>query len=148
MGLPIGNLTSQFFANVYLNELDQYVKHQLKAKRYLRYVDDFIILERDETTLDYYQESINSFLWEKLTLMAHPGKQFIRPVASGIDFVGYFVKPEYVLVRRRVVGQCRRQMALLANAPLAKRRACAGSYRAHFGFANGYRLTRRWGLTA
>lgn len=61
-GMPLGNLTSQFFANVYLNELDQFVKHKLKAKYYIRYVDDFVILHNNKQTLEKYKEQINNFL--------------------------------------------------------------------------------------
>lgn len=109
-GLPIGNLTSQFFANVYLNELDLFVKHKLKAGFYLRYVDDFLILSFDRDYLLFCQREISEFLVNKLKLKAHPKKQFIRPVSSGIDFVGYIVRAEYVLVRRRVVRNIRKRL--------------------------------------
>jgi len=109
-GLPIGNLTSQFFANVYLNELDLFVKHILKAKHYLRYVDDFLILSFDRNYLRFCQKEISEFLVNKLKLRAHPKKQFIRPVSSGIDFVGYIVRSEYVLARRRVVQNIRKRI--------------------------------------
>ena len=70
-GMPLGNLTSQFFANVYLNELDQFVKHTLKAKFYTRYVDDFVILHNNKETLEKYKEQINNFL-KTIKLELHP----------------------------------------------------------------------------
>jgi retron-type reverse transcriptase len=102
-GLPIGNLTSQFFANVYLNELDQFVKHKLKEKYYLRYVDDLVLLSPDKNQLKIWRDEIDRFLQEKLKLKLHPKKQILQTVDKGIDFVGYVVKPDYVLMRRRIV---------------------------------------------
>ncbi|MDD5041473.1 MAG: reverse transcriptase/maturase family protein [Candidatus Peribacteraceae bacterium] len=102
-GLPIGNITSQFFANVYLNELDQFVKHRLKAKYYLRYVDDFLLLHEDAVVLNRWREQIAVFLRERLSLTLHPRKQRIFPVRQGIDFLGYVVWPSHVASRRRVV---------------------------------------------
>ncbi|MBV5349939.1 group II intron reverse transcriptase domain-containing protein, partial [bacterium] len=67
-GLPIGNLTSQFFGNVYLNELDQFVKHELKVKQYLRYVDDFVLLHTNREMLVYYRQRIEEFLSQRLAL--------------------------------------------------------------------------------
>ncbi|MBU4257662.1 reverse transcriptase/maturase family protein [Patescibacteria group bacterium] len=102
-GLPIGNITSQFFANVYLNELDQFVKHRLKAKYYIRYVDDFLILHQDLEILNKWRRQINHFLQEKLALKLHPKKQKIYPINQGIDFLGYVIKPTHILNRKRVV---------------------------------------------
>lgn len=100
-GMPLGNLTSQFFANVYLNELDMFVKHQLKAKHYLRYVDDFVIFHKDKKILQDYKEKINLFLKENLLLDLHPQKSKIRPLARGLDFVGYRIFYYYILLRKR-----------------------------------------------
>jgi len=102
-GLPIGNITSQFFANVYLNELDQYVKHRLKARYYMRYVDDFLILHEDKSLLNEWRGQINHFLRQHLELTLHPRKQTIFPIRHGIDFLGYVVWTDHVLVRKRVV---------------------------------------------
>lgn len=102
-GLPIGNITSQFFANVYLNELDQYVKHKLGTKHYLRYVDDFLILHEDKSLLNEWRINIGHFLRERLDLSLHPRKQSIFPVKHGIDFLGYVVWQDHVFVRKRVV---------------------------------------------
>ncbi len=109
-GLPIGNLTSQFFANVYLNELDQFVKHKLRIKYYLRYVDDFIILAKSAGQLKIWREEIGKFLREKLELELHPKKQILQKINKGINFVGFVAKPDYVLIRRRVVGNLKQKL--------------------------------------
>ena len=74
-GLPVGSLSSQFFANVYLNELDQFVKHHLRVKAYVRYVDDFVLLADSPTQLLAWQKAIANFLHERLALTLHPRKQ-------------------------------------------------------------------------
>ncbi|MBI4147525.1 hypothetical protein HY494_02635 [Candidatus Woesearchaeota archaeon] len=100
-GMPLGNLTSQFFANIYLNELDMFVKHHLKAKYYLRYVDDFVIFHKNRETLQDYQEKINIFLKRNLLLELHPQKSRIKPLSRGLDFVGYRIFYHYILLRKR-----------------------------------------------
>lgn len=77
-GLPLGNLTSQLLANVYMNELDQFVKHKLKIKRYIRYADDFVLLSEDRTALEWALPFIDAFLREKLKLELHPQKVFYQ----------------------------------------------------------------------
>ena len=134
-GLPIGNLTSQFFANVYMNELDQFAKHQLKAKYYLRYVDDFLMLSLDRNYLEVCRKSLSEFAMNKLALKVHPDKQQISPISCGIDFVGYIVRPEYVLVRKRIVADCRFKLEHLKSGS-EKHRKVINSYLAHFQWAN------------
>ncbi len=109
-GLPIGNLSSQFFSNVYLNELDPFVKHQLKVRHYLRYVDDFVLLADDPAALAGWRERIEAFLAERLGLALRDQGR-LAPVSNGIDFLGYIVRPHYRLVRRRVVGHLRDRLA-------------------------------------
>ncbi|MDP2929981.1 MAG: RNA-directed DNA polymerase [Candidatus Omnitrophota bacterium] len=104
MGLPIGNLTSQFFANVYMNELDQFVKHSLKARFYIRYVDDFVLLSDNLETLIKWRQDIERFLSEKLLLRLHPKRRKLQPISNGIDFLGYIIRSDYILVRRRVIN--------------------------------------------
>ena len=98
--MPLGNFTSQFFANVYLNELDYYVKHTLKAKYYIRYVDDFVILHRSKKRLNYFQKEITKFL-ETIKLELHPEKTKIIPLQKGVTFLGYRVFYHYRLLRKR-----------------------------------------------
>ena len=86
--MPLGNLTSQFFANVFLNELDQFVKHKLRAEYYIRYVDDFVILDSSKERLIEYKSKIELFLREKLDLNLHPDKSKILRLENGIGFLG------------------------------------------------------------
>ena len=108
-GLPIGNLTSQFFANVYLDALDQFVKHRLRAKYYVRYCDDIVLLSTAEAELEAWEAKITEFLREHLDLELN-NRRRLRPVSDGIDFLGYVVRPDYLLVRRRVVGSLRERL--------------------------------------
>ena len=161
-GLPIGNLTSQFFANVYLDALDQYVKHRLKARYYVRYCDDFIVLSRQPDTLQVWHTRIQAFLQDTLRLQLNDKKR-LRPVSDGIDFLGYIVRFPYRLVRNRVVGALhdrlaqaeqtlvRLGMGVSANGrlifpwpwPLLQQvYQWLVSYRGHLRHANSYRL---WG---
>ena len=100
-GMPLGNLTSQFFANVYLNELDYFVKHKLKAKYYIRYVDDFVILHASKGQLEIWKKEINKFLKEKLKIELHPEKSRMIPLSKGIDFVGFRNFYYFRLLRKR-----------------------------------------------
>jgi retron-type reverse transcriptase len=88
-GLPLGNLTSQILVNVYMNEFDQYIKHKLKVKYYVRYADDFVILSDNKEYIEQLLININSFLNSKLKLKLHPNKVFIKTYASGVDFLGW-----------------------------------------------------------
>ncbi len=99
-GMPLGNLTSQFFANVYLNELDYFAKHKLKAKYYLRYVDDFVILHKNKNVLIRYKEKIKDFLNRNLKLTLHPGKSKIVHLTNGISLLGYRIFYYYRLLRK------------------------------------------------
>ncbi len=163
-GLPIGNLTSQFFANVYLNELDQYVKRELKIKHYIRYVDDFVVISNDMNKIKQWRKKINTFLQKNLQLILHPNKDKYNSVYSGIDFIGYIVKPKYTLARKRVVqnlktklhyfnqgkllvSQNQKQMVLPLSTPptkqeLRKMLAMVNSYYGHFKHANCFNLRR------
>jgi len=146
-GLPIGNLTSQFFANVYLNELDHFVKEELCFCRYLRYVDDFIILDEDYNKLEKAEKTIEGFLFEKLKLLISKDKVFIKPVSSGIDFLGYFIKPTHTLVRRKVVRRFKRKMYDNMDRedgfyPIEFSSVII-SYFGHFKYANSYNLIQK-----
>jgi retron-type reverse transcriptase len=141
-GLPIGNLTSQFFANIYLNELDQYVKHTLKAHYYLRYVDDFILLSKDAAELNIWQERIEEFLIRQLNLRLHPKRRKLLPVSNGIDFLGYIVRPRYILVRRRVLNNLKTKLKELKAYP-DKLKASIASYLGHLNWANSYNFNKK-----
>lgn len=113
-GIPIGNLTSQLFANIYMNEFDQFVKHKLKIKSYVRYTDDFVIVSDDRNYLENLLPVVQSFLKEKLKLQLHPNKVYIRKINRGIDFLGYVILPHYRRLRtktkRRIFTKLRRRV--------------------------------------
>jgi len=98
-GLPLGNLTSQLLVNVYMNEFDQYVKHTLKTKHYIRYADDFVLLSRDKQGLEKRLRYIEVFLRERLKLQLHPNKVSITTVASSVDFLGWVHFPDHRVLR-------------------------------------------------
>lgn len=109
-GLPIGSLSSQFFANLYLNELDQYAKHILKIKHYFRYVDDIVIIAENTFLLSGYKNAIDCFLKENLKLSLHPNKTILQPTKNGINFLGYVIKKDYKLVRNRTVKSFKKRL--------------------------------------
>ncbi len=113
--MPLGNLTSQFFANVYLNELDYFVKHQLKVKYYIRYVDDFVILHKSKEQLDEWKHKINEFLREKLKLELHPDKSKIISLSRGVDFVGFRNFYHFKLLRERNSRNMERKINMFSN---------------------------------
>ncbi len=113
-GLPLGNLTSQLLVNIYMNEFDQYVKHKLKAKYYIRYADDFVILSRDKFELEKRLRYIVVFLHEELKLELHPKKVSISTIASGVDFLGWVHFPDHRVLRTTTK---RRMFRVLADTP-------------------------------
>jgi len=98
-GLPLGNLTSQLLVNVYMNEFDQFVKHKIKLKHYLRYADDFVIMYHDKKVLMDVLPKVQSFLNDQLKLLLHPDKVFIKTAASGVDFLGWVHFPYHRVIR-------------------------------------------------
>ena len=111
--MPLGNLTSQFFANIYLGELDWFVKHRLKAKYYIRYVDDFIILHHSKEILENYKQKIISFLNAKLGLELHPDKSDILKLEKGIGFLGLRIFPHHKLLKKKNMRMFERKLKLL-----------------------------------
>ena len=99
LGLPLGNLTSQLLVNIYMNEFDQFMKHKLKARYYLRYADDFVVISHEKKWLESILPSINVFLLNRLRLMLHPNKVSILTIASGVDFLGWVHFPDHRVVR-------------------------------------------------
>lgn len=150
-GLPIGNLTSQFFANVYLNELDQFIKRRLPCRHYLRYVDDFVLLHPDRQQLQVWQGQIEAFLAEKLHLDLRAATR-LAPLGNGIDFLGYVVRADYRLVRNRVIAHLHEKLQSqtcrltaepyldLRNTDLDALHAMLASYLGHCRHANSYHL--------
>jgi RNA-directed DNA polymerase len=99
--MPLGNLTSQFFANVYLNELDYFVKHKLRTEYYIRYVDDFVLLHKSKTQLKIWKVLISDFLKNELQLELHPDKSKVVSLSRSVDFVGFRNFYYHKLLRKR-----------------------------------------------
>ncbi|MFH1129686.1 MAG: reverse transcriptase domain-containing protein [Patescibacteria group bacterium] len=133
VGLPLGNLTSQLFANIYMNELDNFVKHKLKIKHYIRYADDFIVLHTDKLYLENIIFDIAKFLEERLKLILHPDKVFIKTLFSGVDFLGYVNLPHYRVLRTKTK---KRMFKRINNKNLQ-------SYLGILSHCNGYKLKNK-----
>ena len=112
IGLPLGNLTSQLFVNVYMNIFDQWVKHTVKARGYTRYADDFVIFSYDRSRLEAQIPRIADFLNNQLHLTLHPDKVHIRTVASGVDFLGWVHFLDHRVLRTKTK---RRMMRTIEN---------------------------------
>jgi len=151
-GIPIGNLTSQLFANIYLNELDHFIKRVLRERHYVRYMDDFLILGNDKSRLREDKEKIKKFLAERLKLELHPKKAEIFPIDRGIDFLGYVVKDGYRLLRKstvkRFIKKRRRYKVMTKNGKRTEQelKGFCDSWRGYASFANSYKLTEELGL--
>ncbi|MDI3547871.1 MAG: RNA-directed polymerase [Halanaerobiales bacterium] len=148
VGIPIGNLTSQLFANVYLNELDYFIKHDLRAKYYIRYMDDFIILHHDKRLLWYFLQEIRDFLDRKLNLELN-GKTSVFPINQGINFVGYRIWPTHRLLRKSSIKRIKRGLKKLqkdfndGKIPLKKVEATIMSWLGHCKHADTYRIRKK-----
>ena len=113
IGMPLGNLTSQFFANVYLDELDQFVKHELKVKYYIRYVDDFVILSRSRKELEQNRAAIGEFLSDMLRLNLHPQKTRLVPLSCGLTLLGFRVFYHFKLLKKSNQARIWKRLAKL-----------------------------------
>ncbi len=147
-GLPLGNYTSQFFANVYLDRLDYFIKHRLKAKYYIRYVDDFVILHKDKKVLEDFKIKIEKYL-KNLRLELHPDKSGIYPLRNGITFLGYRIFYHYKLLRKRNINYFSnklRENIRLYNKGLISRDKLESFLQGWFGyskFANTYNFRKK-----
>lgn len=137
VGLPLGNLTSQLLVNIYMNEFDQYVKHELKSKYYIRYADDFVFLHHDKKYLEDLIPRIAEFLDKRLRLTLHPDKLFIKTLASGVDFLGWVHFPAHRVLR---TATKRRMLSRVSNDP--ENEAVKASYKGMLSHGNGYKLVR------
>lgn len=143
--MPLGNLTSQFFANIYLNELDQFVKHKLKIKCYIRYVDDFVILNKSKEQLKIWKKEIEIFLKEKLKLELHPDKSRIIDLSKGVDFVGFRNFYNYKLLRKRNIRNMQRKMNLYwkGDLPFQELWKSFEGWNAYAKWSDSYNLRKR-----
>ncbi len=114
-GMPLGNLTSQFFANVYLNELDRYVKYDLRIKYYIRYVDDFVIFHQSKAQLEAYKEKINLFLKKTLDLELHPEKSRIFSIRKGTTFLGLRIFAHHKLLKKSNIRKLKGKLSYLSE---------------------------------
>jgi retron-type reverse transcriptase len=115
-GIPLGNLTSQLFANVYLHELDRFVKHGLRIRRYVRYCDDFVLSFEDRSEAFETAKRIDVFLECELTLRLHPDKITVRTWTQGVDFLGYVLLPHATILRQKTARRMLMR-ATIENAP-------------------------------
>ena len=154
-GLPIGNLTSQFFANVYMNDFDNFVKRKLKVKRYLRYVDDFVLFADTKEELMEHYRHIVQYLEAELELKLRE-KYIPRDNKEGLDFLGYIIRPRYTLVRRRVVHNYKYKKAqylqkyealqgLMGLSEIKAFLSVKASFAGHAKHANSYNLLNKVG---
>lgn len=145
-GLPLGNVTSQLFANVYLNELDQFIKRTLREKFYLRYCDDFLILSDDKERLLGIIPIIQDFLRKNLKINLHPRKVEIRKLSQGIDFLGYVTLPHYSVLRTKTKRRMRKKLCkkyklfLAGELSAEKFNKTSQSYLGMLEHCNGYDL--------
>lgn len=137
IGLPLGNLTSQLLVNVYMNEFDQFVKHRLRVKCYIRYADDFVFLSESEEWLKQQIPSIQQFLGDILHLELHPKKLSISTIASGVDFLGWVYFPNHQVLRTTT----KRRMFKKLEATDSER--VISSYLGLLSHGNGYKLQER-----
>jgi len=155
-GLAIGNLTSQFFANVYLNRFDQFIKRVLKVKHYLRYVDDFVLFSKSKEQLIYLKKEIENFLDKNLLLKLRDDFR-LRKNKDGLDFLGYIVRPNYTLVRNRVVNNFKykkakfltkyeKQNKTMDLEEIKEFLSVQASFHGHISHANSYNLKQKVGI--
>ena len=134
-GLPLGNLTSQMLVNVYTNEFDQFMKHRLKARHYIRYADDFVVLSEDKAWLESLIPQISDFLDKELKLTLHPTKVYIKTFASGVDFLGWVHFPDHRVIR---TASKRRMIRNLAEGRTPER---IQSYKGLLSHGNTHKLS-------
>jgi len=113
-GIPIGNLTSQFFANLYLNDFDHFMKQILGCRHYIRYCDDFVVFGNDKDWLGETKQRIAEYL-EQLRLRLHPHKSRVFRTAEGVDFLGYRIYPEFMRVRKSNVKRFRKRLRMMVR---------------------------------
>jgi len=155
-GLPIGNLTSQFFANVYMNRFDHFVKRELKVRHYVRYVDDFVLLSESKERLEMCWQEIADYLKQVLHLQLRADAK-LKPNKEGLDFLGYVIRPYYTLVRQRVVRNYKykkakylaayeAQKGKMKLAEIKRFLSVQASFAGHIKHANSYNLNQKIGV--
>lgn len=151
-GLPIGNLTSQLFANIYLDELDQFVKHTLHIRLYARYMDDFLMIHPDKNYLHTLKDHIREFLHDKLGLALSERKVILSNVSDGVPFVGCRIFYDHILIRGKTLSRMQKKLrkrkkafryhALSASSHRSSRSSISG----HLGHADSFCLRKKLAL--
>jgi len=155
-GLPIGNLTSQFFANVYMNGFDNFIKRKLKIKSYIRYVDDFVIFAESKQRLYTWYVDIKKYLYTNLSLSLRDDVK-LNQNNKGLDFLGYIIRPNYILTRKRVINKYKQKKAQFLDKyeqqlyegismdleEINKFKSIQASYFAHIKHSNSYKLKQK-----
>ncbi len=136
VGLPLGNLTSQLLVNIYMNKFDQFVKHKMKAKYYIRYADDFVFLSGSKKLLEEQLLVVEDFLREELKLEMHPDKVFIKTLNSGVDFLGWINFFDHRVLRTATKKRMMRR--LQEN----YKKETLNSYLGMLGWGNGEKLQK------
>ena len=143
LGLPIGNLTSQLFSNVYLNLFDQFVKRELKCKNYGRYVDDGLIIHHDKEQMLALITPIRDFLKKELGLELHMGKLTVSNTNKGVEFLGVYIKPWRTYISRDTLSRISKRIMLMDMKKASKVVLSVNSYLGILRHAHSYRLRRR-----
>jgi hypothetical protein len=141
-GLPIGNLTSQWWANCYLNPFDQFVKRELRCPAYLRYVDDFILFSDDKAQLHEWRAALIERL-ARYRLTIHAGPAQPRPVTEGLSFLGFRIFPTHRRLRSRVGHAFRRRLKKVQHCGTAAQvKASVQGWINHVRYADTFGLRR------
>lgn len=138
IGLPLGNLTSQLLVNIYMNKFDQFVKHRLKAKYYIRYADDFVVLSQDKIYLKNILIEFEKFLQDRLKLDLHPNKVFIKTFSSGADYLGWVHFP-----KRRVLRTATKKRMFKRAVEIKGKEETIQSYLGLLKHGNTYKLQKQ-----
>ena len=138
VGLPLGNLTSQLLVNIYMNEFDQFAKHVLRAKYYIRYADDFVFLSTNRDYLEIILTEMRCFLSNRLKLTLHPDKTFITAAASGVDFLGWVIFPDHKVIRTATKWRMIKRLEEMFTIETAS------SYRGLLKHGNAHKLSEKY----
>ncbi len=155
-GLPIGNLTSQFFANIYMNNFDNYIKRVLKVRYYIRYVDDFVLFDTSKQSLQKFYTEIQTYLKENLALELRADTKLAKH-SQGLNFLGYIIRENYILTRKRVVNnyKCKkarylneyeRQKGKMSLLEIKEFLSVKASFESHVRHSNSYNLLNKIGV--
>lgn len=139
-GIPLGNITSQVFANIYMNELDQFIKHKLEVKYYIRYADDFLLLSSSRGKAEARILPTTEFLQKELKLELHPNKIILRRLDWGIDFLGYIVLPHHRLPRTKTKKRIFKKLMTKVDSPTFDQ--SLQSYLGFLSHANAHKLSQ------